>query len=75
MSHVCHAMGCGTEIEPKLFMCLNHWRMVPKQLQQSVWKHYRPGQEDDKNPTKEYLNVTDSVQWFVRGREYERHGK
>lgn len=55
--HRCHAEGCHVEVEPKLLMCLRHWRMVPRELQNRVWKHYRPGQEIDKNPTPEYLEV------------------
>lgn len=31
--------------------------MVPKEIQRAIWKHYRPGQEVDKRPTKEYLAV------------------
>lgn len=70
--HNCHAHNCKTEVPPKMFMCLKHWRMIPKELQALVWKHYRTGQEIDKNPTSQYLEVTDQIEWFVRGREYER---
>jgi hypothetical protein len=48
---------CEKEVPPKLLMCLTHWRMVPRRLQRLVWKHYRPGQEIDKRPTREYLDV------------------
>lgn len=54
-AHYCHAAGCGSEVPPKLLMCYRHWRMVPKDIQALVWKHYRPGQEIDKRPTREYL--------------------
>ncbi len=36
-------------------MCLNHWHMVPNAVQDLIWKHYRPGQEIDKEPTIEYI--------------------
>ncbi len=55
LEHPCHADGCKLEIPPRHLMCLKHWRMVPKPLQDEVWKHYRPGQERDKRPTREYL--------------------
>jgi hypothetical protein len=55
--HRCHANGCEVEVPPKMFMCRKHWYKVPKRLQALIWKHYRPGQEIDKNPTKEYLAV------------------
>jgi len=55
VSHTCHAMGCAKVVPPKMLMCLEHWRMVPRVFQQQVWKHYRPGQENDKRPSKTYL--------------------
>lgn len=36
-------------------MCLNHWRMVPQPVKDLIWKHYRPGQEIDKNPSIDYI--------------------
>lgn len=53
--HTCHAAGCTEIIPPKMLMCLRHWRMVPRVLQREVWRTYRPGQENDKNPTHDYL--------------------
>lgn len=55
--HSCHATGCKKAVRPALLMCLPHWRMVPKDIQKLVWKNYRPGQEVDKRPTREYLEV------------------
>lgn len=43
----CQAIGCGVSIPHTRLMCLAHWRMVPKELQHSVWAHYQVGQEDD----------------------------
>ena len=57
MNHFCHATGCNKPVPSKLLMCLRHWRMVPRDIQRSVWRHYRPGQEIDKCPTHEYLEV------------------
>lgn len=55
MAHTCHAIDCHIPVEPKLIMCRKHWKMVPKHLQQSIWYHYRPGQEQDKRPSPEYV--------------------
>lgn len=55
--HRCHAKNCLTPIPPKLLMCLPHWRMVPREIQAAIWRHYRPGQEIDKRPSIEYLKV------------------
>lgn len=55
--HTCHAKGCTKSVPPKLLMCLHHWRMVPADLQKAVWATYRKGQETDKRPSREYLDV------------------
>lgn len=55
--HHCHAENCDVKVPPKMLMCAKHWRLVSKPLQREVWRHYRPGQEIDKKPTREYLDV------------------
>ncbi|EMO30090.1 hypothetical protein LEP1GSC170_1451 [Leptospira interrogans serovar Bataviae str. HAI135] len=40
-----------------MFMCYKHWRMVPKNLQCTIWKYYRPGQCDDWKPSLEYCKT------------------
>ena len=69
MNHHCHAVGCETRVPPKMFMCLAHWRRVPRELQRAVWANYRPGQEDDKRPTAEYMRVTDQARRAVAEKE------
>lgn len=55
MRHTCHAQRCGKAVPPKLLMCLAHWRMVPGELQRAVRASYRPDQEIDKRPSRDYL--------------------
>lgn len=55
--HTCHAKGCETEVPPKMLMCRPHWFSVPAELRRRVWKAYRPGQEEDKDPSPAYLAV------------------
>jgi len=55
--HRCHAIGCTVAVEPRIFMCRRHWRMVPRDVRKAIWANYRPGQEIDKRPTREYLRV------------------
>ena len=57
MKHLCHAHGCRKAVPPKLLMCLKHWKMLPKNFQDDIWATYVPGQEIQKNPTKEYLKA------------------
>ena len=45
-----------------MFMCYRHWSMVPKRLKDAIWSTYRRGQEDDKDPSDEYLaNASQAV--------------
>lgn len=53
--HKCHVPGCERHVDPARLMCGMHWRLVPRALQREVWRTYRPGQEKDKNPSREYL--------------------
>jgi hypothetical protein len=55
MAHQCHALRCKTPVPPKLFMCRDHWYMVPKSKRDRLWALYRPGQEITKDPSPEYL--------------------
>jgi hypothetical protein len=55
MLHHCHAVDCKLEVPPEMHMCLKHWRMVPRLVQDLIWKHYRKGQEIDKQPSIEYV--------------------
>lgn len=57
MDHHCHAKNCKTACEPEKLMCLKHWRMVPKDIQAMVWRHYRPGQCNDKRPSAEWMRA------------------
>ncbi len=54
-AHWCYAEGCEVEVPPRMLMCLRHWRMVPRDLQDAIWRTYRPGQEIDKCPSEEYM--------------------
>lgn len=37
-AHHCHAMWCKTSCAPRLLMCPKHWLMVPKELQDEVYR-------------------------------------
>jgi hypothetical protein len=57
----CHARGCPTVIESFRLMCRDHWRKVPAELQTAVWAAYRHGQENDGEPSREYLEAADKA--------------
>lgn len=53
--HRCHAEGCEEQVPPSLLMCRAHWFMVRKALRREVWRLYVSGQEERKDPSREYL--------------------
>lgn len=56
-AHTCHAFRCSARTDPDRFMCLSHWRRLPKPLQKLIWRTYRPGQEISKDPSPEYMSA------------------
>lgn len=55
--HLCHARLCTIPVPPKMFMCIKHWRLVPKELQNQLWASYSIGQEERKDPSELYLEI------------------
>jgi hypothetical protein len=53
--HHCHRTGCRVTVPPRMFMCREDWRLLPKTMQQRIWATYRPGQETTKDPSPAYL--------------------
>lgn len=54
--HFCHARGCARPVPAQILMCAFHWRLVPRELQQLVTRHwhlFRSGKE----LATEYLEV------------------
>ncbi len=64
--HSCHWPGCDKQVPPAMWGCKTHWFRLPKELRDRVWATYRPGQEKDMTPSKEYLAVADEVQQWIR---------
>lgn len=73
--HTCHARGCTVTVPPRMFMCLRHWRMVPKAMQSAIWATYRPGQERTKDPSPEYLDATTAAVNAVADKERPRDSR
>lgn len=69
MAHTCHWPGCPVEVPPKLWGCRPHWYALPVGLRSAIWKAYRPGQEIDKNPSREYVAVAQMVQDWIKKHE------
>ncbi len=69
MSHTCHAYDCGKVTKPEMFMCLRHWRMLPRLFQRGIWASYRPGQCDDWQITPRYAERAKACVRFVAEKE------
>lgn len=37
-NHTCHALGCNAGCSPRWLMCRKHWGMVPRDLQDEVYR-------------------------------------
>lgn len=67
--HTCHWPGCEAQVPPAYWGCRAHWRELPWELRRKLWRAYRPGQEIDKLPSGEYLDVALKVQQWIAERE------
>lgn len=62
--HTCHWPGCNVDVAPKLFMCKSHWLTLPPEHRKEIWRTYRPGQENDKQPSEAYLSAAKrALEW------------
>lgn len=67
--HTCHWPGCKKKCPPTFWGCREHWFMLPNEFRQAIWKHYRPGQEQDKKPSPDYVRIALAVQKWIRDNE------
>lgn len=65
--HHCHGRmpGCKGQCPPAMWGCLSCWRRLPKYLRDKIWAAYRPGQEVNMTPSREYLDVAEEVQEWI----------
>jgi hypothetical protein len=67
-SHHCHWPGCTKQVPPAMWGCREHWYALPKDLRDRIWRAYRPGQEIDQRPSREYVQVARDVQAWIGAR-------
>ena len=70
----CAVPGCCWATEPRVFMCLSHWRMVPMDMKSDIQNAYRSTGEN--TPTRDallrcdaYVLAADAATRFVSERE------
>lgn len=64
--HACHWPGCEKQVPPAKWGCREHWYALPIALRRAIWRAYRPGQENDRHPSGEYLRVARMAQDWIR---------
>lgn len=64
--HGCHWPGCTVQVPPAKWGCVMHWYKLPNFLRAQIWRAYRPGQETDKQPSREYVEIARRVQDWIR---------
>lgn len=50
--HTCRAVGCSIVVRPDVLMCVEHWAMVPRAVQNLIYHHYPAA---GKEPSGEYI--------------------
>jgi hypothetical protein len=62
----CPWPGCLCEIPLPMFMCREHWQMLPKPLRDMVWDAYEVGQElDARMVSDEYRDAEKAARNWV----------
>lgn len=64
--HHCHWPGCDKQVPPAMWGCYRHWMMLPKRLRDMIWEAYRPGQEINGTPSREYVAIAREVQRWIK---------
>jgi len=64
--HLCHWPHCKRQVKPAYHMCRDHWYRLPQQLRDELWAAYAPGQEETLTPSREYLQVFERIQAWIR---------
>ena len=64
--HHCHWPDCPKQCPAAQWGCYKHWMMLPKYLRDKIWATFRPGQEETKTPSREYLAVAREVQQWIK---------
>jgi hypothetical protein len=65
-NHGCHWPGCEAKVPAAQWGCRAHWYRLPPTLRQKIWATFRPGQEETKTPSREYVAVANEVQTWIR---------
>lgn len=68
-NHACHWPGCGRQVPPAMWGCRAHWYKLPAHLRTLIWRTYRPGQEIDGRPSRDYVTAARAVRKWITKQE------
>ena len=63
--HTGHWPGCTKEVKPAYWGCITHWYKLPQTIRRKIWLTYRPGQENTKDPSREYITAAKEAQEWI----------
>ncbi|MDX3885578.1 MAG: hypothetical protein QHC65_14245 [Sphingomonas sp.] len=73
--HSCHWPGCDAQVPPAMWGCKRHWYALPQHLRDRIWRAYRPGQEADGRPSRDYLDAARDVQAWISQQQSQGQGR
>jgi len=63
--HHCHWPGCDRQVPPAMWGCQPHWYALPQELRDRIWRTFRPGQEVNDTPSRDYVEAARAVQSWI----------
>lgn len=67
--HHCHWPGCSVQVPPAMWGCRMHWFRLPIIIRHGIWETFRPGQETNLTPSREYIKAAQAAQNWIK--QYE----
>jgi hypothetical protein len=71
-AHHCHWPGCTLQVPPAKWGCKSHWFTLPPELRARIWATFKPGQEVNGTPSREYVAAAKAVQDWINERNAEQ---
>jgi hypothetical protein len=72
--HTCHWPGCGRQVPPAMWGCAGCWKKLPANIRKAIWDTYRPGQEVNMTPSREYVLAARAAQDWIKSNHPETIG-
>lgn len=64
--HHCHWPGCGKQVRPAMWGCRVHWYRLPQAIRTKIWETFKPGQEVNATPSREYVAAAREAQDWIK---------